>query len=224
MTQGPLTEKELEWLDDIFMKYGDETSVLDVSGLDGLLTAILSGPVMAEPDQWLVAVWGGADKVPRWRSEREMERFMTLTFQHMDDIDQRLTEYQDQFEPLFGVREMEGQEFTIVEEWCFGYMRGVALGRWPELPESLQPAFEAIALHGKEENFDRLETLTPEEYDAAIEIITPSALALYNYWLALRTDHPPQVVSQPFIAEVTAGRNDPCPCGSGKKFKQCCLH
>ncbi|EAA3892892.1 SEC-C metal-binding domain-containing protein, partial [Salmonella enterica] len=20
------------------------------------------------------------------------------------------------------------------------------------------------------------------------------------------------------------GRNDPCPCGSGKKFKQCCLH
>ena len=22
----------------------------------------------------------------------------------------------------------------------------------------------------------------------------------------------------------TAGRNDPCPCGSGKKFKKCCLH
>jgi preprotein translocase subunit SecA len=21
-----------------------------------------------------------------------------------------------------------------------------------------------------------------------------------------------------------AGRNDPCPCGSGKKFKKCCLH
>lgn len=20
------------------------------------------------------------------------------------------------------------------------------------------------------------------------------------------------------------GRNEPCPCGSGKKFKQCCLH
>ncbi len=22
---------------------------------------------------------------------------------------------------------------------------------------------------------------------------------------------------------VTAGRNDPCPCGSGKKYKNCCL-
>ncbi|WP_300458011.1 SEC-C metal-binding domain-containing protein [Desulfobacula sp.] len=21
---------------------------------------------------------------------------------------------------------------------------------------------------------------------------------------------------------VTVGRNDPCPCGSGKKFKKCC--
>ncbi|MDG2285973.1 MAG: SEC-C metal-binding domain-containing protein [Alphaproteobacteria bacterium] len=20
------------------------------------------------------------------------------------------------------------------------------------------------------------------------------------------------------------GRNDPCPCGSGKKFKKCCIH
>jgi SWIM/SEC-C metal-binding protein len=24
------------------------------------------------------------------------------------------------------------------------------------------------------------------------------------------------------IAEKTAGRNDPCPCGSGKKYKKCC--
>jgi uncharacterized protein YecA (UPF0149 family) len=23
---------------------------------------------------------------------------------------------------------------------------------------------------------------------------------------------------------VKVGRNDPCPCGSGKKFKKCCLH
>ncbi|MSE17613.1 YecA family protein, partial [Pantoea agglomerans] len=25
-------------------------------------------------------------------------------------------------------------------------------------------------------------------------------------------------------AEKLPGRNDPCPCGSGKKYKQCCLH
>ncbi len=27
---------------------------------------------------------------------------------------------------------------------------------------------------------------------------------------------------QPYLAEETVGRNDPCPCGSGKKFKKCC--
>jgi preprotein translocase subunit SecA len=26
---------------------------------------------------------------------------------------------------------------------------------------------------------------------------------------------------QPAIAEKKTGRNDPCPCGSGKKYKQC---
>jgi uncharacterized protein YecA (UPF0149 family) len=25
------------------------------------------------------------------------------------------------------------------------------------------------------------------------------------------------------IASTRIGRNDPCPCGSGKKFKHCCL-
>ncbi len=29
-------------------------------------------------------------------------------------------------------------------------------------------------------------------------------------------------ILQPLRAEPKAGRNDPCPCGSGKKFKKCC--
>ena len=32
------------------------------------------------------------------------------------------------------------------------------------------------------------------------------------------------VVSEPYIRELPKiGRNDPCPCGSGRKFKKCCL-
>ncbi|EKE21092.1 MAG: hypothetical protein ACD_7C00360G0001, partial [uncultured bacterium] len=27
---------------------------------------------------------------------------------------------------------------------------------------------------------------------------------------------------KPIINTNTVGRNDPCPCGSGKKFKKCC--
>lgn len=32
----------------------------------------------------------------------------------------------------------------------------------------------------------------------------------------------PREVQTPFVAEVKVGRNDPCPCGSGKKYKKCC--
>ena len=29
-------------------------------------------------------------------------------------------------------------------------------------------------------------------------------------------------VTEPITVETKVGRNDPCPCGSGKKFKKCC--
>jgi uncharacterized protein YecA (UPF0149 family) len=29
-------------------------------------------------------------------------------------------------------------------------------------------------------------------------------------------------VAKPMITRVTIKPNDPCPCGSGKKYKQCC--
>ena len=42
--------------------------------------------------------------------------------------------------------------------------------------------------------------------------------------LPLSAQPPPAkyVTPQPFIREPKIGRNDPCPCGSGKKYKKCC--
>ena len=96
----------------------------------------------------------------------------------------------------------------------------MALSDWSTLPAELQPELEAIALHGSEEQFSALDNLTAEEFIASIERITPAALALYQYWMA---NPQPEVVPQPVRNETKVGRNDPCPCGSGKKYKQCCL-
>ena len=49
MNTGPLNENELEWLDETLAKYATEGAILDVSELDGLLTAILSAPTAIEP-------------------------------------------------------------------------------------------------------------------------------------------------------------------------------
>jgi hypothetical protein len=40
------------------------------------------------------------------------------------------------------------------------------------------------------------------------------------------TDAPPWPLftnQPPLVKEKTPGRNDPCPCGSGKKYKKCCM-
>ena len=119
MTEGPLNESEMAWLEETLMSYGhDDASVIDVSELDGMLTAVLSGPVVVEPDTWLVAVWGGEKYIPRWKNDREMNRFIDLCFKHMNDIAERLSEYPDQFEPMFGYNDVDGESYTVVEEWC----------------------------------------------------------------------------------------------------------
>lgn len=35
-------------------------------------------------------------------------------------------------------------------------------------------------------------------------------------------DHGLRIASQP-ARSLKVGRNDPCPCGSGQKFKKCCI-
>jgi len=179
MQQGPLTEEQLEWLDDMLLKYATEDSLMDASELDGMLTAILSAPEQISPGVWLPAIWGNDDEMPEWESEEEFQNFHDLLAQHMNDIVERLTAYPDQFDPLFGSHTVHGEEFTVVEEWCVGYMKGVDLGDWSSLPASLQPALDVIALHGREENISRLEKFTVEEYEKSVAAIRPAALSLH---------------------------------------------
>lgn len=119
---------------------------------------------------------------------------------------------------------MKGKTYTIAEEWCFGYMKGRSLDEWSALPESLRPSLEAIALHGLEKNFPVIEKMSPAQFEQTVALIQPAALALHQHWLAQRM---PADTVRPAPVRREAGltgRNDLCPCGSGKKFKKCCLH
>jgi len=51
--------------------------------------------------------------------------------------------------------------------------------------------------------------------------IAPNVRAIHAYWLA-RRDGGGRRQAPPRRAP-TVGRNDPCPCGSCKKYKKCCL-
>jgi uncharacterized protein len=60
-------------------------------------------------------------------------------------------------------------------------------------------------------------------HQAFVDLIAPAARKIHAYWLARRAPageiaHDPR---QPIHKAPIPGRNDPCPCGSGKKFKYC---
>lgn len=224
MNSEPLNQAELEWLDAVLMDYGNDDSVLDVTELDGFLTAIVSGPEPIVPSRWLPVLWGGAGNEPEWESPAEFERFFGLVVRHMNNIVEILMQVPQQFEALFGQREVGGEVHLIVEEWCFGYMRGVDLGGgWRGLPADMAAHLGAIALHGRESNFSVLEVMSVDDYKASQQLIEPAARALHGWWLAQRPS-PPATSTAPASAGPGIGRNDPCFCGSGKKYKKCCLH
>lgn len=56
---GPLTDREIDWLEEVLLKYGNDYCVLCFSELDGFLTAIVSGPNMTSPNtaQCYLGTW-----------------------------------------------------------------------------------------------------------------------------------------------------------------------
>ena len=62
----PLSDDEFDWLskflleriDDNADSEGRDKGILDTSELDGLLTAVVSSPVLIPPSLWLPQIWG----------------------------------------------------------------------------------------------------------------------------------------------------------------------
>lgn len=125
------------------------------------------------------------------------------------------------FDPMFGEREVEGKTYLIVDEWCHGYMRGVALDAyaWSESDADIEPLLRPIQLWGTEEGWKEIDEMSGADQAREQNAISESVRVLHKYWLGRRTlQSEPSRRTSPKV-----GRNDPCPCGSGKKYKHCCL-
>jgi len=225
----PLSEEEMDRLDRFLLERIDEEAddegkdegMLDISELDGFFTAIVSGPRLVPLSQWLPAVWG--DFEPVWENEKDFEQIFSLMMRHMNGISTTLSEQPKAFEPIFMEREVKGKTYTIVDEWCEGYMRGVALmaDLWdeegPEIEELLMP----ILAFTSATNW-RAHELGDEEVPIIQLAVTVNARDIYAYWLARRDEFGPGTGFNPRTV-IKTGRNDPCFCGSGRKYKKCCL-
>ncbi len=230
MHNTPVTEDDLDFIDATLEKYGGDESIFSVSELDGFLTAIVSGPDMVLPSEWIPAIWGGNDEMPEWESEQELSRFIGIVMAIMNQNARLLMEQPEAFEAMFLIDIEDGEPVEIVSLWCYGYMRAVALrrARWMELPADVRKHMGNIILFGSEEGEESLDQLSDADIANLQKKIDPAARAIHAYWLAQRSHLGSSSSAKilPFIRQQPkVGPNEPCPCGSGKKYKKCCgLH
>jgi uncharacterized protein len=68
----------------------------------------------------------------------------------------------------------------------------------------------------------RPKPITPEKCEEVIVHMAAGLLQAYRYFRTQRQASPGAHASEPRRTAAKVGRNDLCPCGSGKKYKKCC--
>lgn len=222
--EQPLTDKEFDELDRFLLSDRCADDCMTMDSLHGFLTALVVGPEEVLLAEWLPHVWGGPDsQAPTFKSDKECERIVGLIARYMNEIAITLEVAPKEFEPLFCEHEWEGRKVADGEAWAWGFWEGMSLREeaWqPIWSSELAPLMRPIYLLGAEEIEEDELPLVDDPlkcHKLAIEI-EASIPEIYRFWLPLRKSAVQTVQRE--TAKI--GRNDDCPCGSGKKFKKCC--
>lgn len=182
-------------------------------------------------DVWLHRIWGGQENAPDFETMDQAQHIIGLILRYMNGIIWTLQEEPECFDPVLPVRQFIGdpKKYLDAEGWASGFMEGLNLCRadWqalfddPAAREALQPIYLLGAPEVSAEE-DAL-TRTPAQREKLALQIPESVHAIYRYWLPFREAVYEREVAKTYQREhPKVGRNDPCPCGSGKKFKKCC--
>jgi uncharacterized protein len=204
----------------------DEDAML-VEQLDGFIAGLLVCPEFIKPGEWLPAVWGNEDgSESGFDSLDHVNRVLGLVMEHYNGVARTLIERPGHYAPLFAVDERNND--ILWELWIEGFEQAVKLRptAWQQLlladPETARAiagllALADVARHGSAFSEKERDTLT----EAAPDQIGPWVVTL-NEW-RLANYEPIQIpTSSSSAAKEKVGRNEPCPCGSGKKYKKCC--
>lgn len=223
----PLSDEELDELDQFLLDEVDTEEGMTLDTLDGFLHAIAIGPEFIHPHQWLPKVCGTADgETPAMPSVEVFNRVLQLLMRHYNGIVSGYAAQPPEVCPVWGVRTTDSGEFDDAEMWAYGFSEGVRLNpaAWQALlhdPEG-QRWYRPIGLLGEDAfstDQDAL-TETPAQRAALAAEIESSLLHIHAFWLPVRQAINERQRAQRMSTKV--GRNERCPCGSGKKFKRCC--
>lgn len=220
-----MTEQELDRLetllaDDIFK---GEAMMLDA--LQGFLCAVVSAPETIPVELWVAEALGE----PEYATMEQTQELVKLLMKFHDSIAAALLNEEDFDLILYGTED-DPDELDFAS-WSDGYVYGSQIGDtdWfeaaGEFTEDLSEKMEVFfLLNGmiKEDALRHNEPWMPAKDEkkmlAQAQNDMPETIgAIYRFWNTHRASQTPVRRDAPKV-----GRNDICPCGSGKKFKQCC--
>ncbi|MCC6772468.1 MAG: UPF0149 family protein [Gemmatimonadaceae bacterium] len=230
---APLSEDEVQDLDTFLLNAEGVEEAMDLSTLDGFLTAIVCGPKTVLPSEWLRWVWDmeRGEDTPVFRDQAQAQRIVALIVRHMNNIARTLQESPQDYEPLLLENPNDGDPIPIIDEWCTGFMKGVHLDPEGWLPVTVgQPGWmSTLMLYGTEEGWDVLKArrASLDVHKELANGLADTVRKIHAFWLderrcRIETGEAPGVLRrEPARSAPKVGRNEPCPCGSGKKYKQC---
>ena len=211
-----LTEDEIDWLGGFLTSAQVPDSAMSLEMVDGFFTALIAGPDVVRPSAYLDAIWGGDERdAPAFDTKEQAEYVMGLLMRRWNAIAEGI---------MIGdpapVLIIDFGDTLTGHGWADGFLLGLDY-------------HESLASTGRiEKHTDRLiepilALAGPEVYGSRIsaarrqKILDELPATILRCAAAWR----PNAVAAPSPAPVRAtkvGRNDPCPCGSGKKYKKCC--
>jgi uncharacterized protein len=193
-----------------------ETMPIEV--LDGYLTALAIGPVAVTVEAFLPDIFGQEDhSLPAWADDEQRAYFVEAVTQLKQSITDRAAS-PGGFQPLIAPTDVE--EYRGME-WADGFAIGVSLHdeAWGPIfehkraGEAVHRIFDLAPPLGEED--DSLSLAVRRQRIAELPALLKQVAA---FWRDPKAIIPP--LSQP-ARSTKIGRNDPCPCGSGEKFKKC---
>lgn len=188
---GPLDERELAELADFLASDAVSDTTMDIAMLDGFLTAIASGPSPLPPTRWMPWVWDFEHGRPQFRLPAGRgAQVAAWIHRHLEGITLAIEEDPDEFEPLFYEREFDGVLVEVPDEWCQGFLTGVALDAqgWQPLTESHPELFRALRLHGTEAGWAELDAMgdLAERHQDFLDEIADAVREIQAHWRQAR--------------------------------------
>ena len=221
--ERPLSTAELDQLEQLLVSdiFHEEAMPLDM--LQGLFCAVASAPDLISPSSWMPVALGDN---PIYRTTEQAQEILDLVMRFYSQTVQELDEGHGI--TLYVFPDENGEDDLAT--WCEGYLEGVVLSEtdWyehgePERVEELLFPFMLLSGRMREaaEETGDTDTLPSSEEERQMRIEAANSMgdsvsAVYSYWLDKRISHAPIRRDGPKV-----GRNDFCPCGSGKKYKSC---